>query len=83
MELPGGPPDAHLASDVHGHVLRGGGCDVADLAVVAAGALHAHAAHLHAPLVLAAAQVRLVWAPHAQRQHAPQEHILGAWENCC
>ena len=52
-------PRAHLAGNVHGHVLRGGGGDVADLAVVAAGAQGARAAHVHPSLVLAPAQVRL------------------------
>lgn len=48
-----------LAGDVHGHVLGGGGGDVADLTVVRGGALHAHAHHVPPPFVLAAPQVRL------------------------
>jgi len=48
-----------LAGHVHGHVLRGGGGDVADDAVVRRRARRARARHLHAPLVLAPAVVRL------------------------
>ena len=56
---------ARLAGDVHGHVLRGGGGDVADGAVVRAWPRGPRTAHLHAPLVLAAAQVRLIMRTQA------------------
>ncbi len=49
----------HLAGDVHGHVLRGGGGDVADLAVMRGGALLPDAHHVRPALVLAATQTRL------------------------